>query len=85
MKSNGRLIVFTLILVVLATACKFFFGPDLNWSGFSPVIAIALFLGFVIKERDLSFILPFVALLLSDVFIQVLYFINLFYICTIYF
>jgi hypothetical protein len=73
MKSNGRLIVFTLILVALATACKFFFGPDLNWSGFSPVIAIALFAGFIIKQKDLSFLLPLAALFISDAVIQLLY------------
>jgi hypothetical protein len=68
-----RLIVFTLILVALATACKFFFGPNLAWSGFSPVIAIALFSGFIIKQKDLSFVLPLLALFISDVIIQVLY------------
>jgi len=73
MKSNGRLIVFTLVLVVLATACKFFFGPDLDWSGFSPVIAIALFAGFIIKQRDMSFLLPLLALFISDAVIQFLY------------
>lgn len=73
MKFNGRLILFTLILVILATACKFFFGPNLEWSGFSPVIAIALFSGFIIKRRDMSFLLPLLALFLSDLFIQVLY------------
>lgn len=73
MKSNGRLILFTLILVALATACKFFFGPDLNWSGFSPVIAIALLAGFIIKQRNLVFILPLVALFISDLIIQLLY------------
>ena len=78
MKSNGRLIVFTLILVALATACKYFFGPDLSWSGFSPVIAIALFSGFIIKQRDLSFLLPLLALFLSDLAIQFLYSQNLF-------
>ncbi len=78
MKSNGRLIVFTLILVVLATACKFFFGPDLNWSGFSPVIAIALFSGFIIKQKDMSFLLPLVALFISDAAIQLLYTADLF-------
>jgi hypothetical protein len=70
---NGRLIIFTIILVALATICKFFFGPNLNWSGFSPVIAIALFSGFVIKQKDLSFIFPLVALILSDAAIQLLY------------
>jgi hypothetical protein len=73
MKFNGRLIVFTLVLVAITTACKFFFGPDLAWSGFSPVIAIALFSGMIIKERNQSFLLPLLALLISDVLIHVLY------------
>ncbi len=73
MKNNGRLIVFTLILVTVATACKFFFGPNLEWSGFSPVIAIALFSGFIIKQKDMSFLLPLLALFISDAVIQLLY------------
>lgn len=73
MKINGRLIGFTLVLVVLATACKFFFGPNLDWSGFSPVIAIALFSGFIIKQKDMSFLLPLLALFVSDAVIQLLY------------
>jgi hypothetical protein len=73
MKSNERLIVFTLVLVALATACKYFFGPDLEWSGFSPVIAIALFAGFIIKQKDMSFLLPLLALFISDAVIQFLY------------
>lgn len=78
MKINGRLIIFTLILVALATACKYFFGPDLNWSGFSPVIAIALFSGMIIKQKNLSFMLPLLALFISDAVIQLLYNQNLF-------
>lgn len=73
MKLNGRLILFTAILVILTTACKFFFGPDIAWSGFSPVIAIALFSGFMITERKMTFLLPLFALFLSDLFIQLLY------------
>ena len=76
--SNKKLIVFTLILVAITTACKFFFGPDLDWSGFSPVIAIALFSGFIIKQKDLSFMLPLLALFISDIVIHVLYTQNLF-------
>ncbi|MDZ4795340.1 MAG: DUF6580 family putative transport protein [Bacteroidota bacterium] len=78
MKSNGRLTVFTLILVTVVTACKYFFGPDLDWSGFSPVIAIALFSGFIIKQKDMSFLLPLIALFISDVAIQLLYTADLF-------
>jgi hypothetical protein len=73
MKTNRRLIVFTGILIGLATACKYFFGPDLDWSGFSPVIAIALFSGFIIKQKDMSFLLPLLALFISDAIIQFLY------------
>lgn len=73
MKFNGRLIFFALVLVVLATACKYFFGPDLTWSGFSPVIAIALFSGFIIKQRNISFLLPLLSLFISDAIIQFLY------------
>jgi hypothetical protein len=73
MKINGRLIVFTGVLVILATACKFFFGPNLDWSGFSPVIAIALFSGFIIKQKDMSFLLPLLALFISDAVIQLLF------------
>ena len=78
MKINGRLIVFTLILVAIATACKYLFGAELSWSGFSPVIAIALFSGFIIKQKNISFLLPLLALFLSDVAIQFLYSQNLF-------
>lgn len=73
MKNNGRLLVFTIILIALATACKYFFGPDLEWSGFSPVIAIALFSGFIIKQKDMSFLLPLLALFISDAVIHFLY------------
>lgn len=73
MKVSGRLILFTGLLVTLATTCKYFFGPDLDWSGFSPVIAIALFAGMIIRRRDFSFILPLLALFISDMVIQVLY------------
>jgi hypothetical protein len=78
MKSSGKLVLFTVILVVLATACKFFFGPQLAWSGFSPVIAIALFSGFIIKQKDMSFLLPLLALFISDAVIQLLYTVDLF-------
>lgn len=73
MKINGRTILFMLLLVVLATACKYFFGPDIAWSGFSPVIPIALFAGFILRKKDSSFILPLLALFISDAVIHLLY------------
>ncbi|MES2774890.1 MAG: DUF6580 family putative transport protein [Bacteroidota bacterium] len=73
MKLNGRLVAFTLVLIAVATACKFFFGPDLSWSGFSPVIAIALFSGMIVKDKSQSFLLPLVALFASDVIIHLFF------------
>jgi hypothetical protein len=66
--------IFLAIGMVLATvACKLGFGNNLSWSGFSPVIAIALFSGFISREKNTSFLLPLLALLVSDVVIQILY------------
>ncbi|MFM8711028.1 MAG: DUF6580 family putative transport protein, partial [Sphingomonadales bacterium] len=73
MNSAIKFSVFTLILVLLTTACKFFFGPEIAFSGFSPVLAIALFSGYVFSKKEGLFILPLLSLLLSDLFIQVLY------------
>jgi hypothetical protein len=73
MKINSRLIIFTVILVAAQTLCKLAFANDLNWSGFSPFIAIALFSGFIVKEKNISFLLPLLALVVSDVIIHLLY------------
>jgi hypothetical protein len=78
MKINKNLIAFTVILIALQTACKLMFAPKLEWSGFSPFIAIALFSGFIIKERNMSFLLPLLALFISDAIIHVLYLNNQF-------
>ncbi|MGH2552206.1 MAG: DUF6580 family putative transport protein [Chitinophagaceae bacterium] len=73
MKISKRLIIFTLVLVALQTICKLLFAPKLDWSGFSPFIAIALFSGFIMKEKNMSFLLPLVALFISDAIIHLLF------------
>jgi hypothetical protein len=78
MKFSAKFILFSSLLVIITTICKYFFGADLDWSGFSPVVAIALFSGFIVKQKDASFLLPLVALFISDAAIQVLYSFNLF-------
>lgn len=78
MKINQRLAIFTLVLIGVTTFCKYQFGPNINWSGFSPVIAIGLFSGMLIREKSKSFLLPLVAVFGSDVAIQLLYVAGLF-------
>jgi hypothetical protein len=73
MRINSRLIIFTLILIAATTLCKFYFGPTLNWSGFSPVIAIGLFSGMLINDKSRSFLLPLIAVFASDMIIEVLF------------
>lgn len=70
--------LFTLVLALATTLCKYFFGPELSLSGFSPVMAIALFSGFIFRRSEWLFFFSLVSLLVSDIAIQVLYSFNLF-------
>ncbi|MBM3158525.1 MAG: hypothetical protein FJZ69_02065 [Bacteroidetes bacterium] len=65
--------LFTLVLTLVTTLCKYFFGPEIALSGFSPVLAIALFSGFILKRSEWVFFFSIVALLVSDIFIHFLY------------
>lgn len=78
MQNKTRTIFFILLLLILTASCKYFFGSNRTWSGFSPVIATALFSGFIINRKDQSFVLPLLTLLISDTIIQLLYSANLF-------
>jgi hypothetical protein len=78
MKLNNRILVFTLILIATAVACKLLFGNNISMSGFSPIIAIAVFSGMMFKEKSMSFLLPLVAVFATDVVIEILHRINLF-------
>ena len=78
MKSQSRILLFTLLIVVLATVSKLLFAPKIEWSGFSPIMAIALFSGMIVKDKRKSFLYPLIALFLSDVLIQLFYAMGLF-------
>lgn len=78
MKAKSRIILFTLLLVAVATISKLLFAAKLEWSGFSPIIAIALFSGMIVKDKSKSFLYPLMALFISDVVIELLYRMDLF-------
>lgn len=73
MNNTTKTLFFALILVVLTTACKYFFGPEIAFSGFSPVLAIALFSGFIFRKKEWLFFFSLTSLFLSDVVIELLY------------
>jgi hypothetical protein len=78
MKMNSRLVLFTVILVAIAIACKLLFAARIGWSGVSPIMAIALFSGMLINDKTKSFFLPLIALFAADLVIEVLYLSDLF-------
>ncbi len=78
MKLSKQTIFFFLILVVISTLVKVICAPQINLSGFTAVIAVSLFAGLTIKDKKLAFLLPLIALFISDILIQILHVINVF-------
>lgn len=77
MKLNARLGLFAFILVTLTVIVKIICAPVLALSGFTTIIAIALFAG-MYNNKENSFLLPLAALFVSDVIIEILYTFNWF-------
>ncbi len=67
MKQRTTLVIIAIVMIVAAALSRIAFYP-LN---FSPVIAMALFGGAVIKDKKLAFILPLLAMFISDVLFEV--------------
>ena len=78
MKLSRQTIILYSILIAVAVIIKIVCAPQINLSGFSSVIAVALFAGITTKEKPKAFLLPLVTLFLSDVLLQVLHVLNLF-------
>ena len=73
MRNNSRIILFTILLVALTTYCKYYFGPNYALSGLSPMFAIALFSGYIVKKKEWLFLFPLLSLFISDAIIELLY------------
>ena len=78
MKLSKQTILFYFILIAVTVIVKVICAPQINLSGFSTVFAVALFAGITTKNKTNAFLLPLVALFLSDVILQVLHALNLF-------
>ena len=66
MKQNTTMFLIAVVMILAAALSRIAFYP-LN---FSPVIAMALFGGAVIKDKKLAFALPLLAMFLSDVIFE---------------
>jgi len=78
MKLTKQTIIFFFILIAVTTIIKIICAPQINLSGFSSVIAVSLFAGITFREKKLAFLVPLLALFISDSLLQVLYKLNLF-------
>ncbi len=78
MKLNKQLVTFCLAIIAVTTLIKVICAPQFNLSGFTGVMAVALFSGLKIKEKSQIFLLPLITLFISDVLIQILHAANLF-------
>ena len=70
MKLNKYTLLSFFMLVLLAALYRAI--PGRPW-GFAPQFAMAIFGGAVIADKKLSFILPLLSLLISDVIYELLY------------
>ncbi len=70
MKVEKSLVLTFVLLVVIASLYRVMPGRPL---GFAPQIAMALFGGAVIADKKMSFLLPLLSMLVSDVIYEVLY------------
>ena len=70
MKNTKQLAGSFILLIVIASLYRIMPGRPL---GFSPLIAMAVFGGAVIKDKKLAFLLPLLAMFVSDSLYQLLY------------
>lgn len=74
MKQRNYSILLAIGLIILAVASRILTRETAMYN-FAPVTAIALFGGSVIKNKRIAYIMPLIAMLLSDLYLQ--YFTNM--------
>lgn len=75
---NKQTILFYFIVIAFCVILKIICAPDINLSGFSAIVASAVFTGLSNKNLRNIFLLPLIVLFGTDLIIQVLYVSNLF-------
>ncbi len=68
-----RNLIFSAVILVLCCALYRLVPYPTRPLGFAPQIAVALFSGSIIKNRKYAFLMPLMAMFVSDLFFEVLY------------
>lgn len=69
-QNNTRVLLLCSVLVVAAVVSRII-NAEMQWYNFTPIIAMSLFSGALLKNRSTAYLLPLVAYLLSDIYFQV--------------
>lgn len=78
MKLNKSSAIFFFAIIAVTAILKILLAANIEWSGFSTVIAIALFAGLSFKDKSKAFLLPLICVFVSDVIVQIFYVMNWF-------
>ncbi len=73
MQFSKKNMIYAGVVLLLTVFCKIIFANSIQWSGFSPIMAVALVSGMMVHQKHFTFIFPLFALLGSDIMIQLLY------------
>ena len=63
---NPSLIIVAALIIIIAAFSRIVLFPN----NFSPIVAMAIFCGAVFKDKKLAFVLPLLAMLLSDLIFE---------------
>ena len=78
MKINKTYIIFCFVLITVCTLVKLFCSPLIEMSGFTAIIAVAVFAGLRSAKIKNVFLLPLIVLLSTDIILQLLYILNIY-------
>src|SRR5690606_21286202 len=70
-KKSNTLIITALFLV--AASLLRMINAETGWYHFTPIVAMSIFSGAILKRQPIAFVLPLLAYLLSDVYMQVVH------------
>lgn len=73
MKKHFNPTVLAIILIVVAIVSRVVNTEAQFWLNFSMIGGISLFAGAVIKQKRLAFLVPLLAFLISDIYLQIFY------------
>lgn len=71
MKQNNTRVLLICTLLILIAVVSRILNAELHWYNFTPIIAISLFSGAVLKNKSITYLLPLAAYLISDIYLQI--------------